>query len=61
VKNPEPRVLGAALRDADARAILIESLRGLPWALQERRVVPHHVEDKLRTLDRKWGLRALTG
>ena len=55
------RVLGVALRDADTRAVLLDSLRGLPWALQERRVVPPHVESRLRTLDRKRGLRALTG
>jgi GT2 family glycosyltransferase len=53
------RVLGGALRDADVRAGLIEALRVLPWALRRRRVVPPHVESKLRILDRKNG--ALTG
>ena len=55
------RVLGEALRDADARAGLIEALRSLPWALRNRRVVPFHVEGRLRMLDRKTGLRSLTG
>jgi GT2 family glycosyltransferase len=54
------RVLGAALRDVEARTVLIGSLRGLTWVLQERRVVPHHVESRLRILDRKSGLRRLT-
>jgi GT2 family glycosyltransferase len=55
------RALGAALRDADVRAGLIETLRSLPWALRKRRLVPPHVESKLRMLDRKSGLRTLTG
>ena len=55
------RALGAAMRDADVRAGLIEALRNLPWVLRKRRVVPPHVESKLRTLDQKSGLRTLTG
>jgi GT2 family glycosyltransferase len=55
------RVLSAGLEDADARAVLIESSRGLPWALRKRRVVPPHIEDKLRTLDRTRSPRALIG
>jgi GT2 family glycosyltransferase len=53
------RVLGAAPRGADARAGLLKALRGLPWALRERRVIPPHVESRLRMLDRERGLRAL--
>lgn len=53
------RVLRAALYDADVRAGLIGALRGLPWALRKRRVVPTQVEKKLQTLDRERGLRAL--
>jgi len=55
------RALGAASRDADARAVLIASLRALPWALRRRRVVPHQVEDRLQMLDRMSDLRALAG
>lgn len=44
--------LSAALRDPDARAGLLEALRGLPWALRNRRTLPPHVEEKLKTLDR---------
>ena len=39
-------------RDAAARAGLIEALRGLPWVLRERQEVPHHVERRLRALER---------
>ncbi len=41
--------------DADARAGLFEALRGLHWALRERRVVPLHIESRLRVLERKRG------
>lgn len=46
------QVLWAAPRYADARADLIKALRGLPWALRERWVVPPRVESRLRLLDR---------
>jgi GT2 family glycosyltransferase len=39
--------------DAAARAGLIEGLRGLSRVLRRRRVVPLHVESKLRKLDRR--------
>lgn len=45
------RVVKVAFGDADARVALIEILRGLPWALRRRRVVPAHVESKLRALN----------
>ena len=45
--------LNRAVRDADARDGLVEALTALPWALRRRRVVPPHVEGKLRTLDRE--------
>lgn len=54
------RVLGAASRNADARAGLAKALQGLLWALRKRRVVPPHVESRLRLLDRERGLRALS-
>ncbi len=47
-------------RDADARAGFFEAVRGMPWALRRRRVVPPHVESRLRMLDRKTRLRAPT-
>ncbi len=40
-----------ALEDAEARAALGEALRGLPWALRRRRVVPREVEQALRLLE----------
>lgn len=54
-------VVRAALRDADVRAGLIEALKGLPWVLRKRRILPRHVENDLRALDRERGVRALTG
>lgn len=39
--------------DAAARVGLIEGLRGLTRVLRRRRVVPLHVESKLRMLDRR--------
>jgi GT2 family glycosyltransferase len=54
------RVLGAVPRNPDARAGLVKAVQGLPWALRKRRVVPPHVESRLRTLDRERGLRALS-
>src|SRR3712207_2015639 len=37
--------------DADARAGLVEALHSLPWALARRRVIPQHVERRVRTLE----------
>ena len=54
-------VARAALRDADVRAGLITALKALPWVLRRRRVLPRHVENDLRALDRERGVRALTG
>ncbi len=60
LRRPAPAVarqtllaLNSALRDAGARDGLVQALRALPWALRRRRVVPRHVEEKLRTLDRE--------
>lgn len=53
------RVLRAAPANADARAGLLGALRGVPWVLRSRRVVPARVERGLRLLDRERGLRAL--
>jgi GT2 family glycosyltransferase len=60
LRRPAPAVarqtllaLGKAFGDADARYGLVEALRALPWALRSRRVVPPHVEGKLRALDRE--------
>jgi len=44
------RALCDARTDAAHRRALIEALRGLPWALRRRRVVPRKVEDGLRCL-----------
>ena len=46
-------------RDTVLLVGLIEALRGLPWVLGKRRVVPLHVESRLQMLDRKSGLRTL--
>jgi GT2 family glycosyltransferase len=48
----------AALKDADVRDGLIQALRGLPWAVRYRRVLPRRVEEDLRLLDREGELRA---
>jgi len=40
-----------AARNLDARRGLVEALRGLPWALRERRPVPAHLEADLHTLE----------
>jgi GT2 family glycosyltransferase len=50
-------LLGVLPHDPDALAGFFEAVRGLPWALRERRVVPLHIETKLRMLDRKRGWR----
>ncbi len=51
-------VRGGFYKDPAVRAGLLGALRGLPWALRERRVVPDHVESKLRILDRQSTTRA---
>lgn len=38
---------GRALRDASARQALLESARGLPWAVRRRRPLPAHVNRDL--------------
>ena len=43
----------ASLQATPLRAGLIEGLRGLSRVLRRRRVVPLHVESKLRMLDRR--------
>ena len=48
-----------AATDADVRAGLVEALRGLPWVIRERRVLPNTVEEDLRRLDGERGLRAV--
>ncbi|MDP8949369.1 MAG: glycosyltransferase [Actinomycetota bacterium] len=40
-------------RDTVSLVGLIEALRGLPWVLEKRRVVPSHVEQGLRALERR--------
>ncbi len=50
-----------ALRDADARAALIEALLAAPLALRSRRALPRRVENDLRTLERKRNVQAQTG
>jgi hypothetical protein len=45
------RALSAATRDPDALAGLLEAVKGLPWALKNRKALPPHVEEKLRVLD----------
>lgn len=51
--------LKAAASDPDARNGLLQALRGLPWAVRHRRVLPLRVEEDLRLLDRERELRAL--
>lgn len=51
--------LKAAASDPDARNGLLQALRGLPWAIQHRRVLPRRIEEDLRLLDRERGLRAM--
>lgn len=53
------RTARAALKDADVRDGLIQALRGLPWAIRHRQVLPRRVEEDLRLLDRERGLRTL--
>ncbi|MGI5994681.1 MAG: glycosyltransferase family 2 protein [Saccharomonospora viridis] len=44
-------ILGSAPKDAATFGAVLEALRGLPWALSERRVVPAAVERGLRSLE----------
>lgn len=46
----------AAPKDADVWDGLVQALRGLPWALRHRRVLPRRVEEDLRLLDSERGL-----
>ncbi len=39
-------------RDTASSRALIDALRGLPWIMRRRRVVPQHVESGLRALDK---------
>lgn len=45
------RVLSSAPRDPATVAALWWAVRGLPWVMRERRVVPPHVEHGLRLLE----------
>ncbi|KAB2352719.1 glycosyltransferase family 2 protein [Actinomadura rudentiformis] len=45
------RLLGALPRDRVTGAALVEAAAGIPWVLRERRALPRHVEEWLRTLD----------
>lgn len=45
------RVLGSAPRDLATVTAVARALRGLPWVLRERHVVPAHVEHGLRLLE----------
>ena len=49
----------AAAGDAGVRAGFVEALRGLPWVVRERRVLPNSIEEDLRRLDGERGLRAV--
>jgi N-acetylglucosaminyl-diphospho-decaprenol L-rhamnosyltransferase len=58
LRRPLHRALDITVRiarqgrtDPDARAGLVEALRSLPWALAHRRVVPKHVERRIRALE----------
>jgi GT2 family glycosyltransferase len=44
-------VLRSAPADRTTVGAVVEALRGLPWVLAERRVVPAHVEDGLKALE----------
>ncbi|CAN5298101.1 glycosyltransferase [soil metagenome] len=44
-------ILGQLPRDRVSLAGLADAVRGLPWVLGARRVVPAHVERRLRTMD----------
>ena len=51
------RLARPALGDPDGQRALVEAARGLPWVLRERRVIPPHLEEQLRLLDRDRGPR----
>ena len=51
------RTVRQAITDRDGRRALVEAARGLPWVLRERRVIPAHLEEQLRLLDRDRGPR----
>ena len=44
-------VLGSAPADRATAAAVLETLRGLPWVLRERKVVPPGVEEGLVRLE----------
>ena len=46
------RLLGA-VRQPGLPAILVDTLRGLPWVLRRRRVIPARVEAQLQLLERR--------
>jgi GT2 family glycosyltransferase len=55
LRRPLPRAVRltlAVLRSGRGRTALRAALRGVPWVLRERRVVPAHVEGWLRLLER---------
>jgi GT2 family glycosyltransferase len=54
LRRPLPaaaRLTCAQSRGRGGRLALISAIRGIPWVLRERRVVPAHVESWLRLLD----------
>jgi N-acetylglucosaminyl-diphospho-decaprenol L-rhamnosyltransferase len=44
-------VMRPALRDREGRRGLRDAVRGVPWVLRHRRVIPRHVERQLRLLE----------
>lgn len=48
-------VLRSAPADLTTAAAILEALRSLPWALRNRQVVPCHVEEGLRRIERSAG------
>jgi hypothetical protein len=44
-------VIGSLPRDAASALAVAEAVRGLPWVVRERRVVPRGVEQGLRLLE----------
>jgi hypothetical protein len=49
LRRPLPRAAAHTAR-MDGRALLA-ALRGLPWVLRERRVLPPHIESQVRLLE----------
>jgi N-acetylglucosaminyl-diphospho-decaprenol L-rhamnosyltransferase len=45
------RLLGQLPRDRVSAAGVLDAVRGMPWVLRERSVVPAHVEDGYRALE----------